>query len=524
MNLTVEYMRMCAVGCFLALFFSIKILTLFQQCGYRLNEFYSCVFVENKTEIRRLSIYSLIYLALEVAFICLFKSDDGWLQLSNYALSVLIAGSFYFGVKILKYPSLTKRFIRISIISYIISGGLVAFASVCLCYFQRCEFRFLPLCIIPLLSVFSVAFGWLIDFPYTKFLYFISVRRCKKRLSKNKNLIKIGITGSFGKTTTKNYLFRFLSLKYKVLVTPSSYNTPLGICKTVSDDILLYDVFIAEMGARYKNDIKTLCKIVKPSIGVITGISEQHTKTLKNIEGVKFAKNQLIDGLIGEKYAVFSSDSEYVIDLYEKAGCHKSFSGISGGTVSAKDIKQTCDGIYFTLILGKEEYKTFCPLLGIHNISDICLAIDVALFLGVEKSKILSVIPTLKSPPHRAEVIKTQKGITIIDDGYNANLKGIESTSNAIRSIDGYKIAVTSGIVELGEYCDFMNQKVGEVLAETFDLIVCVGRNSKSIIKGVGNKKETISVSNLNETTEIIKNRAKSGDVVAFFNDIPDRY
>ena len=152
------------------------------------------------------------------------------------------------------------------------------------------------------------------------------------------------------------------------------------------------------------------------------------------------------------------------------------------------------------------------------------LRLQLGLYLGVEKNKILSVIPCLKPVKHRSEVIKTTTGITVIDDGYNANLEGIKSTSQAISQFDGFKVAVTAGVVELGVKTKEINYAVGEVLAKTFDLIICVGANGKYIALGVGGKVKTIEIEKLSDCNEIIKRSTKSGDVVAFFNDVPDRY
>ncbi|MBE5741821.1 MAG: UDP-N-acetylmuramoyl-tripeptide--D-alanyl-D-alanine ligase [Clostridiales bacterium] len=518
-----EFITVFVFACFLSTFFSVKILTLFQQCGYKLDEFYDCVFTSNKREIMRLSTYSLTFLAgLTVISLCLQKFKGG-VELLVYAFSILLARLYFMTEKIIKPPNMTSRFMRIYLFSCLSLSFAVAFLSSMLVLSAK-ELRFLPLGLIPILCLIFIAVGWLIDFPYTKIRYLLSVSKCKRRLNSNKNLIKIGITGSFGKTTTKNYLYALLSKKFKVLVTPASYNTPLGICKTVKNDIGDYEVFIAEMGARRKNDIKTLCKIVKPSIGVLTGVTNQHTKTLGNLEDVKNAKYQLIDGLIGEKYKVFSADCEDLKSLYERAGAPKIYSGINGKRVNASQIKQTKDGIDFIINLDGESFNTFCPLLGEHNITDLCIAVEVALYLGVDKGKILSTIPTLKPPNHRAEIINSPTGITVIDDGYNANLEGIKSTAEAIKVLDGYKVAVTSGVVELGNLTAEINQKVGAVLSNTFDCIICVGSNAEHIEKGVNSNKKVQKVKSLNEATEILKQTVKSGDVVAFFNDIPDRY
>ena len=324
-----------------------------------------------------------------------------------------------------------------------------------------------------------------------------------------------------------------LSTKYRVLKTPSSYNTPLGICKTVNGSDLDVDIFIAEMGARRKNDIKKLCKTVRPSMGIITGITDQHGETLGGIEGIKRAKNQLIDGLIGEKTAIFSSDTKESEELFKKANCKKYLVGIKGKRfVYAKNIKQEKHGIYFTLVISGKEYQTFSPLLGEHNISNICLAVCASKILGVEDEKILSVIPRLSPPPHRAQILQTDEGVTVIDDGYNANIVGLRSTAKAVQSFDGEKIAVTPGIVELGKNSKEINFEVGKILGETFDEVIAVGKNADDILSGYSAVKRKDNayknfgrkVNTREKAQEILATKNLKGKVVVFFNDLPDRY
>ena len=172
-----------------------------------------------------------------------------------------------------------------------------------------------------------------------------------------------------------------------------------------------------------------------------------------------------------------------------------------------------------------QSYKAFVPLLGEHNALNVCLAIAVSINLGVEIQKILSVLPTLEPVEHRAKLISTEHGITVIDDGYNANIEGIKSTANAVDSFSGFKIAVTSGIVEIGKESQKINFEVGKILAQHFDLIIAVGLNSNFIKEGVSVfNKEVICVEQTKDAKCIINKRAKTKDVVAFFNDLPDKY
>ena len=515
-----------ALSVFSFSFFSFKLFAIFQQCSYRISEFLPVVFKRKNSEIVRLSTYSLVFCIVLTAFSIILKET---IQVSVYAtMSICLSGIYYFKSKIIKQAKFTKRYIRIYFVACLICGfyslAVVNFTWRLAKNTQYLACVFLGL--LPTLTPLFISLSTLINLPYDKVRYEISKQRCRKRLRHNKKLIKIGITGSFGKTSVKEILYKMLSVKYNVLATPMSYNTPLGICKTVKKDVGSFDVFIAEMGARYKNDIKELCRLVEPSVGIITGIAEQHTATLGNIQDVKMAKNQLIEGLLPNGFAVFSTQTPLSLEMYEEATCKKFLVGEDPNCfVRLINAQQTESGIEFEFEVERKRYKTFAPLLGEHNAINVCLAIAVCVNLGIEVEKLLAVIPTLTPIKHRAQIITTPRGVKVIDDGYNANLKGILSTAKSIEVFSGYKIAVTSGIVELGKNSQKINTEVGKILAKSFDLVIGVGANARHIQRGViSNDVEFLAVKRTEDAKEIIKNRTKAGDLVAFFNDIPDRY
>lgn len=522
----VNEIKWIALSLFVFMFFSVKMSGVYQQCSYRLGEFFSAIFCGTRAEISKLSTYSLIFLAVLV-ILCPFLEMEGALgDLISLNLCIPFCGLYFFSSKSVKGVNFTKRFIRLYVTSALIIGALCFLFALLidsLCLGAECMLIYIG--IIPLALILVIPLGGIVNYPLDKIIYVFYKARCRLRLRKNPDLTVIGITGSMGKTSVKNYLYKMLSQKYRVLVTPHSYNTPMGVCMSVKKDIKNYEIFIVEMGARRKNDIKELCKMVRPSIGIITGITNQHGKTLNGIEGIKNAKYQLIEGLCGQKLAFFSSDSEGAEELYLKAQCEKHLVGINGKRIYAREILQGEDGISFTIYFGGKEYKTCAPMIGEHTVTNICIASAVAFRLGVGVGKILSVIPTLTPPPHRASVIKASSGLTVIDDGYNANLEGVRSTANAIKSFSGYKIAVTAGIVELGKSAEEVNKEVGRVLAEVFDEVVCVGINARFIESGVNefDKRSTV-VGSRAEAQAVLEGKRLSSGVVAFFNDLPDKY
>lgn len=506
-------------------FLSVKSIAIFQQCSYRIKEFLPVLVKKKSGEIWRLLTYSLVFCFFVSILPFNLSCGKKVFSYAYFVCFVIGSGAYYLTDAIIKRPRFTCRCVRVFVVSCLLYG---LFSVVILKLFYGVSIYSVSALIsfMPILIPLFICISKVLNLPYDKTRYEISKSICKRSLSKNKSLIKIGITGSFAKTSVKNYLEKMLSTKYRVLSTPKSYNTPLGICKAIKGKIDGADVFIAEMGARYKGDIKELCKMVAPSVGVITGIAEQHTSTLGNVENVKRAKNQLIEALPVGGFGVFSMQTLYSKQMYEGAKVEKyAVGGDSDCFVFYKNFKQLSSGISFEIVVGQKTYSVFAPLVGEQNAINICLAVAVSLKLGVELNKILAVIPTLEAVEHRAKLINSVTGITVIDDGYNANLEGVKLTSQAVDAFSGFKIAVASGIVEVGKRTPEINCEVGAILANHFDLVIAVGVNACHIKSGASLQNcEVICVKRTEDAKKIIKERAKSGDVVVFFNDLPDRY
>ncbi|MGN1235403.1 MAG: Mur ligase family protein, partial [Christensenellaceae bacterium] len=243
------------------------------------------------------------------------------------------------------------------------------------------------------------------------------LKKAQKRLAEA-NLIKIGITGSYGKTTVKNILASVLSEKYRVLVTPASYNTPLGIARSVNRNHLEdYDVFIAEMGARHTGDIAQLCETVRPDYSLITGICPQHLQSFGSVEAIVAAKGEILAG--SSTGAVLGGD-EYTLSLYENSPVETL---IAGKDVKVSDVVATHEGTQFVLIVGKEKRTVRTKLLGRHTADNMCVAATMAHFMGMQIDEIVAGLEKVDYIPHRLQPIY-EEDVIILDDSYNANVKG----------------------------------------------------------------------------------------------------
>jgi UDP-N-acetylmuramoyl-tripeptide--D-alanyl-D-alanine ligase len=323
-----------------------------------------------------------------------------------------------------------------------------------------------------------------------------------------------------------------LSQKYRVLATPESYNTPLGIALTVKSLDSTHDVFIAEMGARSKGDIAALAKLVKPKYGLLTGVNEQHLETFGDIENTKNTKFELFEYLEPGGAGFFSSDNACAKQLYDRFDGEKYLAGIDGedNFVYATDIKTDVKGMTFTLNI-KGETPVVCStvLLGKHSVKNICLAAALAYKIGLTVEEIKTGIGRLQSIGHRLELLPNNKNIVIIDDSYNSNVDGIKAAMEVLDTFSGRKIVVTPGLVELGKIENVANFEMGKKLAQHADMVLVIGtHNAEMIINGLiegGMDRENIRFAKtLNKGNTLLNQIIKEGDVVLFENDLPDNY
>lgn len=348
-------------------------------------------------------------------------------------------------------------------------------------------------------------------------------------------LNSVGITGSYGKTSTKFAAATIIKEKYNVLNTPESYNTPMGISKIINDKLTdEHDVFIAELGATKVGDIDEVAALTNPKIGILTSIGPCHLETFKSIDNIMRTKYELIERLPADGVAIFNYDNEYVKKLADKTFKEKILYGIKNivdTDVFATDIRVGSTGSKFTLCingLGTIECET--KLLGEHNILNILAGAALAKVLGLNLEEISRGISKIESVEHRLQLIDPRTGVIVIDDAFNSNPDGAKAALNVLDSFKDYrKIIVTPGMVELGVLEEEENEKFGENIAHICDVAILVGKmRTAPILKGLKNKgfyEENVYVVNsLNEATEVLKTLTKVNDVVLFENDLPDTY
>lgn len=352
----------------------------------------------------------------------------------------------------------------------------------------------------------------------------------KRRLDAMPGLIRIGITGSYGKTSTKFLLRDILSVKYRVLATPSSFNTPMGVTRVIREQLMPgHEVFIAEMGARHVGDIAELVDLVHPTVGLITSVGPQHLDTFGTVERVCDTKYELIEGLPADGMAVFARDGALCEKLYARCPLQAKYR--PGDLLCAQDEETGPWGTRFTLV--DVETGERCPvstkLLGEHAIANLMLCCTAARALGLTLSEIAQGVARCQPVEHRLQLIAGGGGVTIIDDAFNANPVGAQAALRVLARFPGRRIIVTPGMVELGGEEAAFNASFGEQMAGSADIAILVGRrHTAPIAEGLRRKgfpeANIHVVSSLSESTQVLHAMMKAGDVVLYENDLPDNY
>lgn len=357
-----------------------------------------------------------------------------------------------------------------------------------------------------------------------------------EKIESRKDLKVVGITGSFGKTSTKFITGTILNEKWNTLVPPSSFNSAMGVCKVINNDLQPeHEVFLCEMGARAMGQIEELAKLAEPQIGVITAIGPTHLETFGHIGNIVKTKYELIENLPSDGIAIFNYDDPNLKKLADKTFKEKVLYGIDSDPESldlhAEAIQVSMKGSTFDLV-DKEGNRAACQtkLLGKHNIQNILAGASVAKVLGMTLEEISVGIAKIEPVEHRLQLIDPGTGVLVIDDAFNSNPVSSKAALDVLDAFDtGKRVIVTPGMVELGETQTQANEKFGEYIADVCEVVILVGpKQTEPIQKGLANKEypqdQIHIVRTMTEVTALLGQLLVPGDVVLFENDLPDSY
>jgi len=365
-------------------------------------------------------------------------------------------------------------------------GFLILILFIFLYHFQSIKASALIVLVLYLFSPFIVLLINLINMPIEKSINQHYINEARKILNSAKGLTIIGITGSYGKTSMKYFLTTLLKAKYNVLMTPESYNTPMGIVKTIRGSLnAMHEIFVCEMGAKKVGEIKEICDIVHPDHGIITSIGPQHLETFKSLENVKKTKFELADSLPENGMMFINGDDGNIADYpINRPFIRYSING--KGDYHAYDIKLSDRGTTFRVQAPGGDICDFrTKLIGAHNVLNITGAIAAANSMGIPLHDLKAQVKKIEGVPHRLQLMN-KGGHLIIDDSYNSNPVGVMAALETLSLFDGFKIIVTPGMVELGDKQDEYNFEFAGKAASVCDYVIILGQtNNKSLSAGL---------------------------------------
>lgn len=289
----------------------------------------------------------------------------------------------------------------------------------------------------------------------------------------------VAITGSSGKTTTKEMVAAVLETKLAILKTEKNFNNEIGLPKTLLALEGTHEACVLEMGMRGLGQIEELANIALPTIGIITNVGTSHIELLGSKEGIAQAKGELIESLPTDGYAILNGDDEYVRPMKKKANCNVVTYGIEEqATVRAFNLRYKKDGIKFSCQCFDEVFDVFLPMIGIHNVYDALAAIAVGRILGLNSGTIIKGLGNFKGIPMRQEV-KNYGYFVLLNDTYNANPASMSESIKALGQLDGKrKVAILGDMLELGEFAEEAHRQIGKLLVEEgYGAVLLLGEN-----------------------------------------------
>lgn len=466
---------------------SIEYFRILQACSYNPKRGYFKIFASR---------YFVFLISVQVLCQLCYYLLQSWCV----TVCLAIASALTFFVKRKCPLKFTKRIIRMCFLQVAV--------LFCASYFVGSVYFVILLPVVVLVS-------WMICLPVDFFVAKHYLKKAVKKLSQS-GITVIAITGSYGKTCTKDMLVTLLD---GAIAPTGSCNTPLGIASFINKtDFSQYKFLILEFGARQIGDIRELCTLYKPKYGIITGICEQHLSTFKTLGNIVKTKGELVEFLPRDGVCVFNSDNQLANNFLQLGRCKK----VLTNSRLISNVNTNLHGISFKLRGENQNYIVNLPQISNYIVDTFLMCFEMCKTLGQDVDVTLENSTKVKQTPHRMQI--THNGVFfIIDDAYNANIKGIASCCETLAQFDNYKIVLTQGIVEGGSKQSQFNKQCGQMLGDTLDVVIAIGKYAKSIADGAKQgKSQVVIAKNLLEGTKLLHSYVKHNCIVVFQNDLPD--
>ncbi len=368
----------------------------------------------------------------------------------------------------------------------------------------------------------------LINTPVEKAIADGFVKDAQKRLADRPDLTVVGITGSFGKTSVKNFLHALLSEKYNVLMTPGSYNTTMGVVRTVRELLRpTHQIFLTEMGAKQPGDIKEICDLVHPTYGIITSVGEQHLETFGSVDNILATKFELADAIPADGTVFLNWDNDLIRSRSVAAPVVTYGMAAADAGYRATDMTVDSHGSAFTLTTPDGDSCRYTTrLLGAHNIQNLAGCMAVAHQLGMTLQEMVYPVRMLQPVEHRLQLLPNG----YIDDAYNSNPAGFRSALDTLAGFEAQRVLVTPGMVELGDRQEALNRELGEYAATRCDYAVLVGLKQapplkEGLLAGGFPAERLYVAATLQEGLAWVNALPSEGKrIVLLENDLPDNF
>lgn len=370
--------------------------------------------------------------------------------------------------------------------------------------------------------------------PYEIIRRFLTIENCRHQILVHSHLTVIGITGSYGKTSTKDFLFEILKQEKSTLKTPESYNTVFGISRVVNLELhQKLGYFVCEMGAFVRGEIKELTRMVPPSFAILTAIGSQHLERFKSLENTTLAKFELIDAVKPEN-ALVNLDNPFIANHLS----HPEYSKVKTYSFSSPEADffvrshhLTTSGSDLEVIYLHKSYRFKTRLFGTTNLENLVAAIGMAFILGIDPATIRKSVSQISPSPHRLQLVKLPQlekshKCFLVDNAYSSNEIGFTKIISDLKNLPGKKALITPGIIELGSHTGPIHEKIGSLAAEVFDQIILIGRSERTenLSRGIADKVKVVYLENNSSVWPTIDALSKTYDWILLENDLPDNF
>lgn len=358
------------------------------------------------------------------------------------------------------------------------------------------------------------------------------IKKAEEKREQFKDLLVVGITGSYGKTSTKEFLSTILLEKFNVLKTKEHQNSEVGISQCILNELKPeHRIFVVEMGAYNRGGIKLLCDIAKPKIGILTGINEQHLATFGSQENIIQGKYELVESLPRDGTVIFNGDNNYCYELYEHTEIAKR---LSMSNVSKKERIIKADAWADNISIEKESlnFRGFTKdgqnadfklnLLGGQNVENILMAVIAAKELGMNLNEISMACSKIKPEQGGMKLLKNEKGYNIIDSTYSSNPDGVIANLEYLKIWSGKKIIIMPCLIELGKAAKEVHKRIGEKIGQICNLAIITTKDYFREIKyGSGGSRKVLFIEDAKKIFEKVKEFNNAEDVILLQSRVP---